>query len=97
VLNAKTKYKPIDVTGKRLHVGDIVRVIGIPDLSDMTPTAFKDSKPVFQYLVGKYKKVWQFDKYGLAWISFKIPAGENRGLHSVGIEPCLLRARRARK
>jgi hypothetical protein len=88
------KHKPIDATGKRIRVGDIVRVVGVSDLSGMAPKYRRESLSVFQYLVGKYKKVEEFDRYGCAWLTFKIRKGKNRGMHSVVMEPFLLRVRR---
>jgi hypothetical protein len=83
-----------DVSGKRIHVGDRVRIVGVPDLSAMAPAARLESLPVFQYLVGKYKRVEEFDEYGFVWLTFKIRKGPNAGYHSVGIEPYLLKVLR---
>ncbi|MBI3392009.1 MAG: hypothetical protein HY039_02350 [Nitrospirae bacterium] len=87
-------HKPIDAAGKRIRVGDIVRIVGVPDLKGMKPKYRRESMPVFKYLVGKYKKVEEFDHNGQAWLTFIIRKGPNRGIHSVGIEPYLLRVRR---
>ncbi len=86
-----------DVLGGRIRVGDVVRVIGAPDLAGMSPECRAESLPVFEYLIGKYKRVLEFDDWGMAWLSFKIRKGPHAGLHSVGIEPYLLRVRRAVK
>ena len=83
-----------DVAGEHVKVGDIVRVIGAPDLAGMSPECRAESLPVFEYLVGKYKRVEEFDEFGLAWLRFKIRKGPHVGDHSVGIEPYLLRLRR---
>lgn len=91
------KHKPIDATGRRIRVGDTVKVIGVPDLTGMVPESVKESLPVFEYLVGKYKIVEEFDEYGFAWLRFIIRKGQSRGWHSVGIEPFLLRVRRPKK
>jgi hypothetical protein len=88
------KHKPIDATGKRIRVGDIVRIVGVSDLKGMKPKYRRESLPVFKYLVGKYKKVEEFDKNGQAWLTFIIRKGPSRGMHSVGMEPFLLRVRR---
>ena len=90
------KHKPIDVTGKEIKVGDTVRIIGVPDLSGMSPGNIKETKPVFEYLVGKYKKVQRFDDFGCAMLQFSIEKGKNRGWHGVAIEPYLLRVKRQR-
>jgi hypothetical protein len=86
-----------DATGERLKVGATVRVIGVPDLSGMSSACRAESLPVFRHLVGKYKRVEEFDEYGLAWLRFRIRKGPCAGLHSVGIEPWRLKIRRARK
>jgi hypothetical protein len=86
-----------DGTGEQFKVGDTVRVLGVPDLSGMSPECLSESLPVFQHLVGKYKRVREFDEYGLAWLQFRIRKGLHAGWHSVGIEPWLLKKRRARK
>jgi len=90
------KHKPIDATGRRIRVGDSVKVTGVPDLSGMAPDCIKESQPVFEYLVGKYKKVEEFDEYGFAWLRFVIRKGPSRGSHWVALEPFLLRVRRPR-
>lgn len=88
------RVKPIDVNGQRVRVGDRVRIIGAPDLAGMSPECRAESLPVFEYLIGKYKRVEEFDEYGMAWLTFKIRKGPHAGYHSVGIEPYLLRVRR---
>ena len=86
-----------DATGECLKIGDTVRIIGVPDLSGMSPACRAESLPVFQHLVGKYKRVEEFDEHGLAWLRFRIRKGSHAGLQSIGIEPWLLKRRRARK
>ena len=85
-----------DVTGAVLKAGDAVRVVGVPDLTGMSPDGLAESLPVFRHLVGRYKRIKEFDEYGFAWLSFRIRRGPHAGLHWVGIEPWLLRRRRAR-
>ena len=85
-----------DVTGQRVRVGDIVRIIGVPDLSRMSNACREESTPVFEHLVGKYKRVEEFDEWGMAWLRFKIRKGSSAGYHMVGIEPFLLRVRRSK-
>jgi hypothetical protein len=62
----------------------------------MHPSARAESSPVFKYLVGRYKRVVDFDSFGHAELSFRIPQGRHQGYHSVWIEPDLLRVRRRR-
>jgi hypothetical protein len=85
-----------DVQGVGLKVGDIVRIIGVPDLSGMSAECLAESLPVFEHLVGRYKRIEGFDEFGSAWLRFKIRNGPHAGSHSVGIEPYLLKARRLR-
>ena len=85
-----------DVTGQRIRVGDIVRIIGVPDLSGMSKEGRAESMPVFKHLVGKYKRVEEFDEWGMAWLRFRIRRGASAGYHMVGIEPYLLRVRRSK-
>jgi hypothetical protein len=90
------RLAPHDVDGKRIKVGDSVRIVGVPDLSGMTAECRAESLPVFEHLVGTYKRVREFDELGCAWLSFSIRKGPYAGYHSVGIEPYLLRRRKGR-
>jgi hypothetical protein len=89
------RQAPVDVAGRKLKQGDVVRVVGVPDLSSMAPAGRRETLPVFRHLVGTYKRIAGFDRYGHAELWFRIRAGRNRGLHWVAIEPFLLRRRRA--
>ena len=86
-----------DVTGRPIKVGDLVRIVGVPDLSGMSADCRLESLPIFRYLVGKYKRIQEFDEFGHAWLNFKIRKGPHAGFHWVAIEPCLLRVRIARR
>ena len=88
------KYKPIDATGHRIEVGDMVRVIGIPDLKGMGSASAKETQLIFEYLVGRYKRVRDFNEFGCIELDFKIMKGSARGMHTVWIEPYLLRVKR---
>ena len=83
-----------DANGEAIRIGDMVRVVGVPDLSGMSLECRAESLPVFEHLVGKYKQVQEFDEFGHAWLRFKILKGPHSGFHSVGIEPYLLKVRR---
>jgi hypothetical protein len=82
---------PEDASGRRLRAGDRVRVLAVPDLSGMAPASLAESRPVFEHLVGTYRRIQGFDRQGNAELVFRIRRGENRGLHWVWIEPWLLR------
>jgi len=91
------RLKNKDANGQRIHVADKVRIVGVPELAGMAPKYRAESLPVFQYLVGKYKRVEEFDQFGFAWLRFKIRKGPNAGYHSVAIEPYLLKVVTARR
>ena len=73
-----------------------MRIIGVPDLSGIDPESLKEVQPAFEYLVGKYKKVYGFDEYGHVEFVFKVLKW-NDGIHTVWIEPYLLKIKRSNK
>jgi hypothetical protein len=85
------RHKPLDRNGRRIKIGDYVRIVGVPNLSGMSPEGVAECLPAFEHLVGKYKRVAAFDEYGCAEFSFHMrhPNGERSG-HFVWIEPFLL-------
>jgi hypothetical protein len=85
-----------DVRGRTLQVGDVVRIVGVPDLSRMSASGIRASRPVFAHLLGSYKRIAAFDDSGRAELSFRIRAGRHRGVHWVWIEPFLLSKRQQR-
>ncbi len=87
----------LDDRGKPIRVGDVVRVMGIPDHAGWTSAQTKFSLGVFRHIRGSCKRVAGFDQYGHAELFFAIRGGKNRGLHSVALEPWLLRVQRAPK
>ena len=91
------RYKKVDATGRTIRKGDVVRVVGVPDLSRMSHEGRELCEPVFAHIVGQYKQVDAFDRYGCAELNFLIRAGVHRGYHTVWIEPFLLRVREPRK
>ncbi len=84
-----------DVNGIQLAVGDIVRIIGIPDLSGMTEDCREETRSVFQHLLGKYKKIQAFESIDgtqvMAELKFRIRGDDRYVSHTVWIEPHLLR------
>ena len=86
-----------DVTGRLLRVGDWVRVIGTPDLSDWSEEMRAESEPVFEHLVGTYRRIKDFNELGFVELFFRIQKGKHAGLHAVWLEPELVRVRRSRK
>ena len=90
------QHAPFDCQGRRIRTGDLVRIVGVPDLTGMAPEAIAESLPVFQRLVGSVRRIAGFEQHGLAEIAFRFRGGRNAGCHSVWIEPSLLRLRRPR-
>jgi hypothetical protein len=88
--------KPIDAKGWRIRKGDLVRIVGMPDLSSMAKNSRREVEPVFRHIRGTCKRVRGFARYGFAEISFKIRAGRYAGWHSVEMEPGLLLVQRKR-
>lgn len=84
------RLKPKDRNGYPIEVGQRVRIVGIPNLSGMSEQALVEALPVFEHLVGKYKRVVAFDHLGLVELSFSIKSGPCKGYHIVSIEPFLL-------
>lgn len=87
---------PRDRDGRRLRIGDVVRVVGVPELKGMTEASRRDCLPVFRHLVGTYRTIAGFDALGYAEISFSIQRGPKQGLHWVTLEPYLLKRREER-
>jgi hypothetical protein len=92
-----TRKPPRDAAGVVIRHGDKVRVLKVPDLSGMRPRARRDSKPVFDHILGTCRRVVGFNELGWAELSVRILRGPHAGHHTVWIEPELLRVRRARR
>jgi hypothetical protein len=73
-----------------------VRVVGMPNLSDLAPESQAESGPVFERLVGTYRRIAAFDEHGHAEIRFVFRGGAEAGHHTVWIEPFLLRRKAKR-
>jgi hypothetical protein len=84
-------WEPIDSRGLRLQTGDRVRVVGVPDLSPSPDPDELGTREVFEHLVGTYRRIAGFDELGHARLDFRIRQGPHSGLHTVWIEPYLLR------
>jgi hypothetical protein len=87
---------PRDARGVEIRVGDLVRIVRIPDLSGMPRRRRRESRPVFEHILGRDKRVVAFNTLGWPELSFRIRTGPQAGLHTVWIEPELVRVRRAR-
>ena len=92
-MSATQPHPRRDRDGARLKVGDVVRIVGVPDLSRMHASGRAVSQPVFEHLVGQYKRITEFDEWGEARLDFRISRGRHRGWHTVWIEPYLLKRR----
>jgi hypothetical protein len=91
-MSTRPSYRPFDARGRRIRTGDIVRVVGAPDRAELA----EESVPVFERLIGSYRRVAGFDEYGHVEISFKFRGGPEAGDHTVWLEPHFLRVRRPR-
>ncbi len=60
----------------------------------MSDDAQKQSYPVFKSAVGKAFEVTDFDEYNLARLEFDIRIGPERGMHTIWVEPYLLKVLR---
>jgi hypothetical protein len=89
--------RPCDRDGHPLRRGDVVRVVGVPDLAGVPPAGRRESLPVFRHLLGTYRTIAGFDAHGFAELFFAIRRGPRRGRHWVAIEPWLLRKRLPRR
>jgi hypothetical protein len=81
-----------DRDGVALRAGDIVRVVGVPDLRRMHPDARTEIEGVFRHLVGKYKRIDGFE-WGEARLDFRIRSEGPGHSHTVWIETHLLKRR----
>ena len=84
-----TSIKYVD--GQTVRKGDIVRVLGIPDLAGMRDPYRRETESVFKHITGTRQKVQGFDQFGAAILVFGIRTGPHAGTHSVAIESHLIR------
>jgi hypothetical protein len=80
-----------DRDGKTVRAGDIVRIVGVPNLERMKQPYRGQTARVFQHIKGQRKRVDGFDQFGCAILFFTIRKGHSAGHHSVAIEPELIR------
>lgn len=86
-----------DTAGKKLKIGDTVRIIGVPEFKGWSTRSKNESLPVFQHLVGKYKKINGLDKkHNCVEISFTIRNGKDKGWHWVAVESDLIKIKSKR-
>jgi hypothetical protein len=90
---ARKIYPPLDREGRKLRVGDRVRVVGVPNLEGMSAVSRRETTSVFQHILGTYRRIAGFDPFGYAGIEFVIRKGPHWGSHLVMIEPTLLSLR----
>ena len=85
------KYKPIDIKGKDLQLGDWVRVIAVPlSIQDMP----NDTKIAFSKAVGETLQIESFDETGCLELDFC----SKLGCDTIQLEPfCVERFRRYKK
>ena len=74
--------RPKDAAGVVIRVGDIVRILRVPDLYTLPPRTRRESRPVFEHILGTCKRVLGFNELGWAELSFRIRHGPRAGLHT---------------
>ena len=88
---AKFYLEPLDAKGKRIYKGRRVRIVGIPDLSDIRDAkGRRETEAVFRHVRGRCMKVQGFNRYGFVELFFRIRAGRHSGWHGISIEPSLV-------
>mgnify|MGYP001556170703 CR=1 FL=1 len=71
----------------KAKIGRQVRITGVPALTGMSAATKGESKAVFEFLVGKKKRISGIDERGHAELMFRIRKGPLKGLHWVSLEP----------
>lgn len=77
---------PSDILGRRLSLGDKVRVVGPPPVWGMSDAARASFLAAFKALRRRPRKIWGFDKWGNVELTVRT-AGE---LQILALEPDLL-------
>src|SRR5438105_4254239 len=91
------KLRRTDVEGRTLRVGQVVRIVGVPDFTQLPRGASRrELEAVFGHVLGTYKKICGFNQYGLAEIEFRIRTGPHAGQHTIWSEPEFLRIHQPR-
>ena len=80
-----------DKSGLRIRRGDIVRIVGKPDLSHFAPTTRKEMLPVFEYLIGKRRKVLSIDDNARVEFMVRLRRGVRSEYHWIWLEGELLK------
>ncbi len=88
--------EPVDVMGRFIRIGDVVRVVGVPSLEGMAPESIRELEPVFARLVGRYLRVNELTEQGMLGAWFSTKKGRRRSRQCVALEPWLVRVRRSR-
>lgn len=83
--------KPLDKRGKVIQLGSRVRIVGMPDFSNVTPISYRrERNRVFKHVIGQCKVVDDIDQYGLIGMTFKIRKGRDCGIHCIWLKPHFL-------
>jgi len=90
-------FPPEDRDGRRLRAGDVVRIVGVPELSQTPRRDDLGTREVFEHIRGTYRRIASIDENGLVEIELRISKGRHAGLHFVWIEPFLLKKRESKQ
>lgn len=81
------KLRPRDADGRRIRVGDTVRIVAVPEFEGWGAEAVG---AIFSHILGNYKRVSGFDERGE--LEFCIQIRKSRrylpaGVHCISLEP----------
>ena len=83
-----SRPNPIDARGNQISLGSLVRIVGKPDFSDVTPLSVRDERErVFTHILGQCKTIDDIDQQGQVGMTFKIRKGQDAGIHCIWLEP----------
>jgi hypothetical protein len=83
-----SRPNPIDARGNQIFLGSLVRIVGKPDFSGVTPLSVRyERERVFTHVLGQCKAIDDIDQHGYVGMTFKIRKGQDAGIHCIWLEP----------
>ena len=84
----ETHLQPIDARGNKIFLGSRVRIVRVPNFSEVTPRSVREERGrVFKHILGQCKTVDDIDQQGYVGMTFKIRQGQDAGIHCIWLEP----------